>query len=82
MNTALINGHFREQCLKSSMERLHKELERMKSENLTSLLPQDEHHSDPAFQGSGNALERVLALEIELAEALQAKKKSSIHFQR
>ncbi|XP_058096655.1 uncharacterized protein LOC131242191 isoform X2 [Magnolia sinica] len=108
MNTALINGHFREQCLKSSMERLHKELERMKNENLTSLLPQDEHHSDPAFQGlqrellqlhmaneqlgsifplfnefsgSGNALERVLALEIELAEALQAKKKSSIHFQ-
>lgn len=31
---------------------------------------------------SGNALERVLALEIELAEALQAKKKSSIQFQR
>ncbi|KAJ7965662.1 early endosome antigen 1 isoform X1 [Quillaja saponaria] len=30
---------------------------------------------------SGNALERVLALEIELAEALQAKKKASIHFQ-
>ncbi|XP_058084883.1 uncharacterized protein LOC131232568 isoform X2 [Magnolia sinica] len=33
------------------------------------------------FSGSGNALERVLALEIELAEALQAKKNSSIHFQ-
>lgn len=32
--------------------------------------------------GGGNALERVLALEIELAGALQAKKKSSIHFQR
>lgn len=30
---------------------------------------------------SGNALEKVLALEIELAEALQAKK-SSIQFQR
>ena len=30
----------------------------------------------------GNALERVLALEIELAEALQSKKKSSILFQR
>ncbi|MED6131376.1 hypothetical protein PIB30_008965 [Stylosanthes scabra] len=29
----------------------------------------------------GNALERVLALEIELAEALQAKKKSSMQFQ-
>nr|ABK94205.1 unknown [Populus trichocarpa] len=33
------------------------------------------------FSGSGNALERVLALEIELAEALQAKKRSSILFQ-
>ncbi|XP_022141480.1 putative leucine-rich repeat-containing protein DDB_G0290503 isoform X2 [Momordica charantia] len=32
------------------------------------------------FSGSGNALERVLALEIELAEALQGKKKSN--FQR
>lgn len=34
------------------------------------------------FPGSGNALERVLALEIELAESLQAKKRSSILFQR
>ena len=34
------------------------------------------------ISASGNALERVLALEIELAEALQAKKKSSIQFQR
>jgi hypothetical protein len=34
------------------------------------------------FSGCGNALERVLALEIELAEALQAKKRSSILFQR
>ncbi|XP_050265623.1 uncharacterized protein LOC126709424 isoform X4 [Quercus robur] len=33
------------------------------------------------FSSGGNALERVLALEIELAEALQEKKKSSIHFQ-
>ncbi|KAK4559635.1 hypothetical protein RGQ29_008728 [Quercus rubra] len=33
------------------------------------------------FSSSGNALERVLALEIELAEALQEKKKSTIHFQ-
>jgi hypothetical protein len=39
----------------------------------------------PSFQelpGSGNALERVLALELELAEALQAKKKTDILFQR
>ncbi|KAF5779995.1 putative transcription factor bZIP family [Helianthus annuus] len=33
------------------------------------------------FRGNGNALERVLALEIELAEALRTKKKSSIQFQ-
>ncbi|KAG6602046.1 hypothetical protein SDJN03_07279, partial [Cucurbita argyrosperma subsp. sororia] len=33
------------------------------------------------FSSSGNALERVLALEIELAEALRAKKKPSLHFQ-
>lgn len=34
------------------------------------------------LSGSGNALERVLALELELAEGLQAKKKSIIQFQR
>lgn len=33
------------------------------------------------FPGSGNALEKVLALEIELAEALQAKKNSNFTFQ-
>ncbi|TYK26596.1 myosin-2 heavy chain [Cucumis melo var. makuwa] len=33
------------------------------------------------FSSSGNALERVLALEIELAEALRSKKKPSMHFQ-
>ncbi|XP_076947912.1 uncharacterized protein LOC143619989 [Bidens hawaiensis] len=33
------------------------------------------------FRGNGNALERVLALESELAEALKTKKKSSIQFQ-
>ncbi|KAK9271314.1 hypothetical protein L1049_026904 [Liquidambar formosana] len=102
---ALINDHFKTQSLKSSMDHLHNELERMKNEN--SFFPQDDHF-DPnlwglqrelmqlhkaneelgsifplfnEFSGSGNALERVLALEIELAEALQAKKKSSIHFQ-
>ncbi|EEF48446.1 ATP binding protein, putative [Ricinus communis] len=102
---ALINDHFRAENLKSSMDHLNNELERMKNEN--SLL-QNDHYFDkkfPAlqsefmqlqkaneelgsmfplfneFSGSGNALERVLALEIELAEALQAKKISSIHFQ-
>ncbi|MQL71761.1 hypothetical protein Taro_004064 [Colocasia esculenta] len=80
----------------------------MKNENLASLLPIDEQHSDPSLQGlekgllqldvanehlgtifpsfkelpgSGNALERVLALELELAESLQAKKKTEVLFQ-
>ncbi|KAK3028843.1 hypothetical protein RJ639_037687 [Escallonia herrerae] len=101
---AAINNHFRTQSLKSSMEHLHEELERMKNEN--TVLPQI--NFDPKFQDlrtellqlqkanqelgsifplfnefpdSGNALERVLALEVELAESLRAKKKSSIHFQ-
>ncbi|KAL3504682.1 hypothetical protein ACH5RR_034523 [Cinchona calisaya] len=91
--------------LKSSINHLHEELERMKSEN--SLFPNDLHF-DSDFQNlqndlmrldkaneelrsifplyseissSGNALERVLALEIELAESLRAKQKSKIHFQ-
>ncbi|KAI8015949.1 hypothetical protein LOK49_LG05G02907 [Camellia lanceoleosa] len=103
---AVSHDHFKAQSLKSSMDQLHKELERMKNDN--SLLPPlDDHYFDPNFQGlqtelmqlhkvneelrnifpvfnesgSGNALERVLALEIELAEALRAKKKSSIIFQ-
>ncbi|KAL3340027.1 hypothetical protein AABB24_028573 [Solanum stoloniferum] len=88
--------------LRSSMEHLHEELERMKREN--SLIPED-HYSDQGFEifqselvqlhkaneelrsmfptfkdiaSTGNALERVLALEIELAEALKAKNKPSM----
>ncbi|XP_006354031.1 putative leucine-rich repeat-containing protein DDB_G0290503 [Solanum tuberosum] len=88
--------------LRSSMEHLHEELERMKREN--SLIPED-HYSDQGFEIfqselaqlhkaneelrsmfptfkdiaiTGNALERVLALEIELAEALKAKNKPSL----
>ncbi|XWS23847.1 hypothetical protein CRYUN_Cryun28dG0050200 [Craigia yunnanensis] len=103
---ALINDRFKAQSLRSSMDHLNSELERMKNENL--LLSEDDHHFDPKFPGlqrefmqlrkvneelgsifplfneyseSGNALERVLALELELAEALQTKKKSSILFQ-
>ncbi|KAM1465240.1 hypothetical protein FF1_043827 [Malus domestica] len=102
----LANENFKAQGLKSSMENLNKELERMKHENL--LLSVDDQHLEPNFPGlhreimqlnkvneelgnifpsfnefscSGNALERVLALEVELAEALQAKKKSTIQFQ-
>lgn len=39
----------------------------------------------PSFKelaGSGNSLERVLALELELAEALQEKKRTDTRFQR
>ncbi|XP_048131105.1 repetitive organellar protein [Rhodamnia argentea] len=102
----LLHDQFKVQVLKSSMDNLSKELEKMKNENW--LLSQDDHVADPKFpelqrelmrldkaneelsskfplfnemSGGGNALERVLALEIELAEALQAKKKSTIQFQ-
>ncbi|KAL3733239.1 hypothetical protein ACJRO7_022723 [Eucalyptus globulus] len=102
----LLREQFKVQVLKSSMDNLSKELEKMKNENW--LLSQDDRVADPKFpelqrelmrldkaneelsskfpsfneiSGGGNALERVLALEIELAEALQAKKKSMIQFQ-
>lgn len=91
--------------LKSSINHLHEQLERMKNEN--SLFANDLHF-DSDYQNlqselvrldkaneelrsifplyneissSGNALERVLALEMELAEALRAKHQSKIHFQ-
>ncbi|XP_072080798.1 uncharacterized protein [Arachis hypogaea] len=87
--------------LKSSMDNLNKELEKMKKENSTpsedgysieltfpnlqrELANQEWENIFPVFKEIsviGNALERVLALEIELAEALQAKKKSSMQFQ-
>ncbi|GAV59299.1 LOW QUALITY PROTEIN: NT-C2 domain-containing protein, partial [Cephalotus follicularis] len=46
------------------------------NEELGRIFPLFNEYSD-----SGNAFERVLALEIELAEALRAKKKSNIKFQ-
>ncbi|GMH01091.1 hypothetical protein Nepgr_002930 [Nepenthes gracilis] len=106
VDMALINGRFKAQSLKSSMEQLHQELERMKSEN--SHLSEGNHPFEPYtrglqreltmlgkvneelgsispefndFSSGGNSVERVLALELELAEALQAKKKSSLQFQ-
>ncbi|XP_031394094.1 COP1-interactive protein 1 [Punica granatum] len=104
---ALVNDHFKVQGLRSSMENLNKELEKMKNENW--LLPYEDHQFDPKFPdlerelmqldkanqelgsiypsfndlgGGGNALERVLALEIELAGALQAKKSFQSSFLR
>lgn len=103
---AVIDHRAKIQSLKSSMDHLQQELERMKNEN--SLSPDEHQHADasildlqmellqlneaneelrtrfPMFNelpGNGNALERVFALEVELAEALQAKKKSAVHFQ-
>ncbi|XP_052201388.1 uncharacterized protein LOC127807523 [Diospyros lotus] len=103
---SVMYSHLKTHSLRSSMDNLHKELERMKKEN--SLLPEDDHPFDTSVEGlheelmwldkaneelrsvfpsfdelpeSGNALERVLALEIELAEALRAKKKSNTIFQ-
>ncbi|CAI9116371.1 OLC1v1017497C1 [Oldenlandia corymbosa var. corymbosa] len=91
--------------LRSSINHLHEELERMKKEN--SLFPDDVHFDSDChdlqnelmrlekanaelrsifplyneISTGGNALERVLALEIELAEALRAKHKSQLNFQ-
>ncbi|KAF3777211.1 hypothetical protein EJ110_NYTH46313 [Nymphaea thermarum] len=104
-----VNRHIQEKNLFSSMERLQKELEKMKNENLAPLLDQNGHQTDMVYEErferevsqlnvaneqlgrifpqfnefleSGNALERVLALEIELAEALKSKKKDERHFQ-
>jgi len=59
----------------SGLERTLSQLD-MANEHLESIFP-----SFKELPGSGNALERVLALELELAEALQAKKKTDILFQ-
>ncbi|KAE8658979.1 polygalacturonase-like [Hibiscus syriacus] len=102
---ASINDRFKAHSLRSSMDHLNSELERMKNENMA--LSKEAHHFNPKFPGlerelvqlqmvneelgnifpffneyseSGNAFERVLALELELAEALQTKKRSDILF--
>ncbi|XP_010692592.1 uncharacterized protein LOC104905685 isoform X2 [Beta vulgaris subsp. vulgaris] len=104
-HVAFINDQLKAQSLLSTMDRLQKELERMRNENTLFL---DENSDEPDCEGlrkeqghleevtkelgnmsslyndfsrSGNSVERVLALELELAEALQAKKKSTIQFQ-
>ncbi|KAJ3702653.1 hypothetical protein LUZ61_006358 [Rhynchospora tenuis] len=96
------------QKLKLGLSLFQKELEKLKKENLSSLLPLGADQIDPSLHGleralsqldtanehlgnifpcfkelagSGNALERVLALELELAEALQDKKRTDTRFQ-
>ncbi|KAK4390202.1 hypothetical protein Sango_2083500 [Sesamum angolense] len=98
-----VNDELGAQRLKSSIEHLHEELEKMKNENTIfdyevdpgSEVPQREimqlHKANeelrsmfPSFNeisSDGNALQRVLALEVELAEALRAKNKLSVQFQ-
>ncbi|KAJ3673769.1 hypothetical protein LUZ60_005761 [Juncus effusus] len=96
------------QKLKVALSLFQKELEKLKSENISYLIPQEGDQNDPSLHGleralsqldtanehlgsifpsfkelsgSGNALERVLALELELAEALQEKKRTDTRFQ-
>ncbi|KAL0288250.1 UNVERIFIED_CONTAM: hypothetical protein Scaly_2736900 [Sesamum calycinum] len=98
-----VNDELGAQRLKSSIEHLHEELEKMKNENTIfdyevdpgPEVPQREimqlHKANeelrsmfPSFNeisSDGNALQRVLALEVELAEALRAKNKLSVQFQ-
>lgn len=105
---ALLKDQLKTQTLLSSMDRLQKELEKMRSEN--TRLPTDDDSVGSDCEGlqreqmhlekvseelgnmsslykdssrSGNSMERVLALELELAESLQAKakKKLAIQFQ-
>ncbi|KAL9236999.1 hypothetical protein vseg_011593 [Gypsophila vaccaria] len=102
----LLDHQLKPQNLLSSIERLQKELERMRSEN--TLLPGDQNPDELAGEvlqrdhvqlemvseelenmsslyndssRTGNSVERVLALELELAEVLQAKKKPNVQFQ-
>ncbi|KAK9740749.1 hypothetical protein RND81_03G057600 [Saponaria officinalis] len=105
-NGDLLDHQLKPQILFSSIERLQKELERMRSEN--TLLPEDQNPDELAEEAlqqdhvqlemineelenmsslyndssrTGNSVERVLALELELAEALQSKKKPNVQFQ-
>ncbi|KAL8523547.1 hypothetical protein ACS0TY_013496 [Phlomoides rotata] len=97
--------HLGAQRLRSSIEHLHEELEKMKNENAVFSIGHDVdsglpvthrefmqlHKTNeelksmfPSFceiSSGGNALDRVFALEIELAEALKTKNKSNIQFQ-
>ncbi|RYR49180.1 hypothetical protein Ahy_A07g035494 isoform F [Arachis hypogaea] len=76
--------------LKSSMDNLNKEYHAKVGKDEKKRIKLHEANQEwenifPVFKEisvTDNALERVLALEIELAEALQAKKKSSMQFQR
>ncbi|KAG6528365.1 hypothetical protein ZIOFF_010519 [Zingiber officinale] len=110
IDIADIEEHFKEQQkLMSGIGMLQKELEKLRNENLSSLIPLEDHQFLPSRQilerdlsqldmaneqlgsiyplfkelpESGKALERVLALELEFAEALQSKKKLDFHVQR
>ncbi|XP_074589365.1 uncharacterized protein LOC141845209 isoform X2 [Curcuma longa] len=104
-----IEEHFKEQQkLISGIGMLQKELEKLRNENFSSLIPLEDHQFLPSLQNlerdlsqldmaneqlgsiypsfkefpeSGKSLERVLALELEFAEALQSKKILDFHIQ-
>ncbi|CAM8981599.1 unnamed protein product [Rhodiola kirilowii] len=104
-NSDCATPKFQTQSLRSSMEQLQNELEKMKRENSDlqdggiceptyldlqkEIMLLDKANEELGnqypfyneFTDNRNALERVLALELELAEALQAKKKSTFNFQ-
>eukprot|EP01018_Ginkgo_biloba_P038030 Gb_27516 [translate_table: standard] len=105
----MIKENLKEESLNSSMDRLHKELEKMKNDNLApfqqehellyELSPEDPLQKEvqqlqlvnkqlesmfPSFKESakgGNAIDRVLALETELAETLKANGTHKRQFQ-
>lgn len=108
-NVEMIDEYHKEKSLNSSMDRLHKELEKMKNENLAPFQQENELMSEldaqdplrkevqqlqmaneqlesmfPSFiepSKGGNAIERVLALETELADALKANSTQKRQFQ-
>lgn len=105
----MIDEYHKEESLNSSMDRLHKELEKMKNENLAPFQQENELLSEldaqdplqkevqqlqmaneqlesmfPSFiepSKGGNAIERVLALETELADTLKANSTKKRQFQ-
>lgn len=108
-NVEIIDESLKEESLNSSMDRLHKELEKMKNENLAPFQQENDHMYEldaqdplqkevqqlqmaneqlesmfPSFiepSKGGNAIERVLALETELADALKANNTQKRQFQ-
>ncbi|KAJ6335578.1 hypothetical protein OIU78_012242 [Salix suchowensis] len=81
---AIINDHFRAESLKSSMDHLSNQLERMKNEN--SLLLQDDNDFDQKFPGLHGEFMKLQKVNEELGTMFPLfneflRKRSSILFQ-